>query len=137
MLSWPCILLFNSMSWLVASHALHVINEFRQPMLERMLIAIERPGSRLWKLFLIVPKMCKWDFFIVSTVVQEDLRDLGKCCCKLFWQHVLVDLPIRVFPPVGCSDKKKPGNAPGSVNRESAAFRNCPPQSCRSSTAPD
>jgi hypothetical protein len=42
-----------------------------------MLIAIERPGSRLWKLFFIVPKMCKWYFFIVTAVVKEYLRYLG------------------------------------------------------------
>jgi hypothetical protein len=57
---------------------------------------------------IIAPKMCKWYLFIVIAVVKEYVRYLGKFWSKTLWQNVLVHLPILVFIPVWCSQKKQP-----------------------------
>jgi hypothetical protein len=53
-----------------------------------MLIAIEHPGGCLRKLFLIVPKMRKWDFFIVTAVIGEGMDRASRDAQRLSRPHL-------------------------------------------------
>src|SRR5690242_2719131 len=83
---------------------LQITDEFRQAVEKRMLITIYHPDSRLGKLFLIVLKMGQRHFFIVTTVIEEDVSYRGKFRCKILRDRILFDAPA------GYSDKKQPGD---------------------------
>src|SRR5579872_2716047 len=83
---------------------LDVLSERRQPFCERMFLPLDHSNRCLEQFFLIAPKRRKRDFFIRTTVIQEEVSDWGEMGSKILW-HSVLKLPI-LFPPVRHSHQK-------------------------------
>lgn len=57
---------------------LDVLSERRQPFCERMLLPLEYSNRCLGQFFSIAPQRRKRDFFIKTTVIQEEVSDWGE-----------------------------------------------------------
>ena len=57
---------------------LDVLSEQRQPFCERMVLPVEHADCCLGQLFLIAQERSKRNFFIRTTVIQEEVSDWGE-----------------------------------------------------------